>query len=350
MEHDFGSAQNSIAPKNRLAAALILFGVASLLSIGIGIAAQIDNLKGIGSFFALIYILLLIWWLATIPPHAGEKPDFSPLVNLPRSYGIMLGFISILAALAFVWAGILRNNGWLMFPLSTVVAVAILMLLHKQIDRKVILAGSIIAAALFIVEFIFQFRNPKGGIFNSLLLALLLAFQAAAGILLLNHSKLTKFQLYEGNIFKAIQSLGWGCMLAIPPALLNIASLTNSYLSASDRQFDQWWKAFYALQPGILEETWARLFLLTLFYALLRPTTLQKPQRALTAALVVSVLIHGLAHFPQSMSDPISVIFGALMYGIPLGLIYIKRDFESAVAYHFFLDFIRFAFTASLIN
>ena len=38
------------------------------------------------------------------------------------------------------------------------------------------------------------------------------------------------------------------------------------------------------------------------------------------------------------------------MYGIPLGLIYIKRDYESALAYHFFIDFVRFAFTVSLIS
>jgi hypothetical protein len=139
-------------------------------------------------------------------------------------------------------------------------------------------------------------------------------------------------------------------MLAFPPAVFNIASLTNSHLTEFDRQFDQWWKAFYALQPGILEETWARLFLLTLFYALLHPLSHQKPQRALTAALIISVFIHGLAHYPQSLSNPVSAIFIALMYGIPLGLIYIKRDYESAISYHFFIDFVRFAFTASLVN
>jgi hypothetical protein len=38
------------------------------------------------------------------------------------------------------------------------------------------------------------------------------------------------------------------------------------------------------------------------------------------------------------------------MYGIPLGLIYIKRSFEGALAYHFLIDFVRFAFTAYLLQ
>ena len=82
----------------------------------------------------------------------------------------------------------------------------------------------------------------------------------------------------------------------------------------------------------------------------LDPTSREKPQRALAAALIISVFIHGLAHYPQSISDPFSAIIVTLMYGIPLGLIYIKRDYESAVAYHFFIDFVRFAFTVSLVN
>jgi membrane protease YdiL (CAAX protease family) len=136
----------------------------------------------------------------------------------------------------------------------------------------------------------------------------------------------------------------------VSSALFNIASMTGNHLTEFDRQFDQWRKAFYALQPAILEETWARLFLLTHFYALLRPTSYHKPQRALTAALIITIFIHGLAHYPQSLSNPVFAIFIALMYGIPLGLIYIKRDYESTIAYHFFVDFGRFAYTVNLIN
>lgn len=349
MGHALESTQDQSVAKPRLALALKLAWIASLLSIGIGLGTGVEILKGAGSLFALVYIFLIIWWL--VPrPKPGDGPVFSPILNIPSSYWAMLGLVSLLAIFVFVWAGLVMGNGWLMFPLSTLFAIAILLRLRKQINRNVILTAVAIAVALLVVELVFQFSNATGGIINALPLTLFTAFQAAAGICLLNHTGLSKFHLYDGNLRKALQSLAWGCMLAVPPALLNIASLSSNYLSEFDRQFDRWWEAFYALQPGILEETWVRLFLFTLFYALLLPTSSGKPQRALTAALLISVFIHGLAHYPQSLSNPVSAIFAALMYGIPLGLIYIRRDFEAAIAYHFFIDFVRFAFTVSLVN
>jgi hypothetical protein len=115
----------------------------------------------------------------------------------------MLGLISILAGLVFVLTGMVMDNGWIMVPLSTLLAIVILIVLRKQINRKVVLAGIIVFVALFLVELIIAPNNAKGGINN----ALLIAFQAMAGILLLNHTGLTKFQFYDGHILKALQSL-----------------------------------------------------------------------------------------------------------------------------------------------
>ncbi|MBX0330542.1 hypothetical protein K2Z83_23070 [Oscillochloris sp. ZM17-4] len=222
----------------------------------------------------------------------------------------MVAFVSTLAGFVFVVAGVILGNGWLMVPLSTLLAIVMLIVLRKHMNRKVVLAGISVFAALFLVERIMQPTNAQGAIIN----ALLIAFQAMAGVVLLTHTRLTSIRLYDGQIRNAFQSLCWGCVMALPPALFNIASLTSSLLTDSDRRFDHWWKAVYALQPALLEETWARLFLLTLFYAVLRPTSRQKPQRALTAALMISVCIHVLAHYPQSLSNPLFILFmrGAL--------------------------------------
>jgi len=346
VEHQLEPAPNQCARTDYLTATLVVVGVAAALLIGMGLIMKIDNLKGVGTLVAMAYTIVLIWWLARSRPTADELPDFSPIVNLFTSYWAMLALISTLAGLVFVVAGVILGNGWLMVPLSTLLAIVILIVLRKHMHRKVVLAGMIVFALLFLVEIIVQPTNASGAIIN----ALLIAFQAMAGIVLLTHTRLTSIQLYDGQFRKALQSLCWGCLLAFPPALFNSASLTSSLLTASDRRFDQWWKALYALQPALLEETWARLFLLTLFYAVLRPTSRQKPQRALTAALMIAVCIHGLAHYPQSLSNPLFILFVPLMYGIPLGLIYVKRDYESAFAYHFCIDAVRFAFTASLIN
>ena len=60
--------------------------------------------------------------------------------------------------------------------------------------------------------------------------------------------------------------------------------------------------ALYALQPALLEESRARLFLLSLLNAL----------------------------------------FTALVYGVPLAPLFLRRSLESAIGYHFFIDLVRF--------
>jgi hypothetical protein len=53
MEHNLEPTLSQIALKDRLTAMLVLVGVASLLFIGIGLILKIDNLKGIGTLFAM---------------------------------------------------------------------------------------------------------------------------------------------------------------------------------------------------------------------------------------------------------------------------------------------------------
>ncbi len=323
---------------------LVLLGGLSALLIGSGLAAQDANLKGFGSVVALVYALVLIAWLANTRPAVGQRPIFSPLVRGNMSFRATLWLIILLSALAFLLAAIRMGNGWLMFSYSLVPALAVLAILRARISKRVLITGALAFLSLFLVELIFQPDLVKAA-----WPCLFLAPQVMAGILLLEHTGLTRFHLADRHFARAWRSFAWGCLLAVPPALLNIASMTAANLTSADRRLDQWWKPIAALQPGILEEGWARLFLLTLCYALLRPTAAHKENSPLVAALLISTAIHGLAHYPQSITSPVSAILIALLYGIPLGLLYIKRDLESAVAYHFWIDFIRFAYTFFLL-
>lgn len=327
------------------ATALAVPGVASSLLIGAGLQLNIDALKGIGSLLAVAYIGVLIWWLIRSRPRVDEIPDFDPIMKLFKSYWAMLGLIIIVTGLVLALALLVFHDGWWAVIISLLPAIVILVVLRRHFGRSTVISGIITFVALILVDSLLEPEMQSG-----MLLALIIAPQAMAGMLLLNHTRLTHSSLLDGDFLKALQSFGWGCLLAVPPSMLNIAMMRAAEISEFDRQFDHWGKAFYAFQPGILEEVWARLFLLTLFYALLRPTSRQKPGRALLAALVISVFIHGIAHFPQSISNLQAAILISLMYGIPLALIYIKRDLESAVAYHFLIDFVRFAFTVSLVS
>ena len=69
--------------------------------------------------------------------------------------------------------------------------------------------------------------------------------------------------------------------------------------------------ALYALQPALLEESWARLFLLPFLYAMFRSASGPTTGRALLAALLLSVAIHGSAHAPQSITSVSNALFTA---------------------------------------
>jgi hypothetical protein len=152
---------------------------------------------------------------------------------------------------------------------------------------------------------------------------------------------LTHIRSVNGNWGLALQGFLWACVLALPPALLNIGGGAHS----QDVWVDQAWEPLVALVPGIAEETWARLFLTTLIYALLRPKTNQRPARALIPAVFIAAFAHGLAHLPGAMvfsPAALQMLLAGLMFGVPMGLLFVKRDFEHAAGYHFFVDFVRF--------
>jgi hypothetical protein len=87
------------------------------------------------------------------------------------------------------------------------------------------------------------------------------------------------------------------------------------------------------------------LFLTTLCYAVLRPVSNQYPRRALAVSVLIGALMHGFAH---TGIDPIGLIIGSLLYGLPAALLFIKKDFEHVAGYHFLIDFLRFG--AALMN
>jgi hypothetical protein len=56
-------------------------------------------------------------------------------------------------------------------------------------------------------------------------------------------------------------------------------------------------------------------------------------------------MVHAQAHSStQALLGPAFAMntLNALLYGVPLGLLFVKRDLEHAIGYHFAVDFVRF--------
>ncbi len=325
-------------PASRLTWAFVILWSLSSIALAIGLVANDGTAQGVGAILGLIYIVVLIWWFARSKPAAADLPDCQPIVGFLPNYWAMLAFIVVVTAILTAVTGVLLGNGWHMLSLSILLALAIIVVWRKRLTRKLIAAGVMTTVVLLGVE---HLLSDDWG--NGLITSVGAGLMAVAGALLLDHTRLTHVRLLEGDFLAGVKSFLWGCALALPPALLNALSMRQAPPSEFDLMFDQWWKAFYALQPGILEEVWARLLLTTLLYALLRPLSAGHPRRAVVGAMLLAATIHGLAHFPMSLNSPMEAIYVTLMYGIPLALVYVKRDLETAMAYHFFIDFVRFA-------
>lgn len=85
--------------------------------------------------------------------------------------------------------------------------------------------------------------------------------------------------------------------------------------------------------------TWARLFLVSFSYAMLGPVTSQLPPHAVVLAILISILAFSTSH--AGLNSFVIVIDG-LLFSTPYALLFIKKDFEHAVGYHFMVDFMRF--------
>jgi hypothetical protein len=244
----------------------------------------------------------------------------------------------IIAALAVLCVIGIAQHPWVILLLAaTLISLRLMLAWRRRLTRRLVALG-LAAGALAAVANIPVTQSGLAGVLFTLVTTPLIFI---GGGLLLEHTGLAHVRLLEGQYIRGCKSFAWACVLALPAALLNIFGGANT----SDAWVSRWWHPLAAFAPGIAEEIAARLFLTTLCYALLRPTTNEHPRRAIVAAILLGAIVHSLAHLPTlSMLSPqgFSFLIVGLLYGVPLALLFVKRDLEQAIGYHFFIDFIRF--------
>jgi hypothetical protein len=313
--------------------AYLLLGGLWIASIfgGIGRSIQpskaLDFLAGISSF---AFIAALIWFLARKKPVAVDLPDLTIFTGERPGFWLRV-LLLFLGLGAIFFAGLMIGTGFSPLLACGVLGLGITLAWRDTLSTKTLWGG--MAAGLIAALGILFLGNQDLSWAIANLLTIPPAF--TGGVLLLQRTKLGGVHLLDGKPWQSAVGFLAACALAAPAAVLNL--LGN--LHSQDAWIRHWWQPVYAIVPGIAEETWARLFLVTFCYAILRPVSNQRTQRAIAIAIVISVLAHGFAH---TGIDPFGMIIGSLLYTLPVALLFIKYGFEQAVGYHFMVDFVRY--------
>lgn len=141
------------------------------------------------------------------------------------------------------------------------------------------------------------------------------------------------------------KSVFFGMLVALPLAVINNLYF---YMNEGRIQFQSLFtSAFAALSPAIHEEIIFRFFVLAFCLHLLKSSTARR--WVMVLAVCISVIPHSLNHLPDLFLDnPVMGLFmltvTSLLFGLPMALLQIKRNLESAIAFHWFIDFARFLF------
>lgn len=135
----------------------------------------------------------------------------------------------------------------------------------------------------------------------------------------------------------ALRAFGVGIVLSLPWALGNII-----LGGAHDTWVKSWWHPLIAIQPGIAEEAWGRLLMVALLFLVFRLAA--QPRVALSTALVVAAYWFAYLHTPMGLEGIISTLLLGTFYALPISYLCLYRNLETAIGFHFCIDFARFLF------
>jgi len=149
------------------------------------------------------------------------------------------------------------------------------------------------------------------------------------------------------GIWPAVQSFLLGILLGTPWALATV--VMGSAEGSGSAWVESWWQPLIALQPGIAEEAWGRLLLVPLAFLLFCRVS---PNRtAFSTALIV--MAYWFAHLHVSgnvVTALVSTFIIGSLFTLPISIVCLYYDLETAIGFHFWMDFLKFAFALVLFN
>ncbi len=294
-----------------------------------------DGVRDTGQFYVArhiihaAYVLILFWYLSRIPSSSNQLPDLRPLLFPNRRIGRMIPVV-VLALL--LWSEFSGKS--IVLPLLIIAAIWVLIVWRREVGLHAVLIGVAIAAAAGLAGLPFYQNQYIGKVQYILFLIFVIPMFVAGGLL----SKRTGFvgsHLFTRRYKKAAVGFLWGCLLFIPLGLANAAAGSpGPWMTWVDHWWIPWTQPWFS---GIVEETWWRLFLVSLCYFLLRPAFNKIPTVAFLCAALFSAITFGLGHGGTLQER---FLITGLLYGLPMALIFIRRDWEHAVGAHYMINMI----------
>ena len=277
------------------------------------------------------YVAALLWYLGRTGPPLEQLPDLEPL--LLRRWEIGRWIPALGTALMLALVAFLDDGGGILTLLMMVTTGPILVVLRREIRVHPTILGFALAGIAFLAGLPF-WRN--GFVSNSAFFGLpaFVPPMFLAGGLLSQRTGLGGSQVYAGQYRKALVSCLWGCLLFVPLGLFNAA---GSSMVRGVTWVNRWWMPLsLSWFSGITEEAWFRLYLVSLCYLLLRPAFSKRPALAVVSAVLFSGITFGLNH-GRTLDHFLTT---GLLYGLPMAVVFARRDWEHAVGAHYMINMI----------
>jgi hypothetical protein len=279
---------------------------------------------------ALMLGISLIWTLARTKPALNELPASDVLAAKRPGFWVrtLLLFLGLAITL---FVGMFVGIGLILMVVCGLLGAGVTLTWRKMLTRQITGVG--IAIGLISVLGVILLGTDDLFWAAAYLVTIPPAF--TGGALLLQRTRLGHVRILEGKPTLLFRGLLIGCVLGVPAGLFNLLGK----IQGQDTYIIHWWQPLYAIVPAVTEESWARLFLVSFCYALLRPAVDVHPRRAVVVAILISILAFSSAH---AGLNPFVILIDGLLFSTPYALLLIKKDFEHAVGYHFMTDFFRF--------
>ena len=278
-----------------------------------------------------VYVVALFWYLARSGPSTSQLPELQPLAFPRWRYGAWIPVLGI--ALLLALTAISDDGAYILMILMMVATVWIIVAWRREIGLRSVIQGVVVAA----IAYAAGLPLMKSGFISAVALYFLSGLTAPmyiAGGLLVDRTGLGGIQLLAKRYLPALRSFLWGCLLFVPLGLSNAAGGSPG---SNITWVSEWWMPFWLPWfSAITEETWFRLLLVGLIYVMLRPGFRKRPALAVLVAVLFSGSTFGLGH--GRMLE--NFLTTGLLYGVPMAVVFARRDWEHAVGAHYMVNLI----------